>query len=54
MMILFLDILRLLLSFFPFRTQTIKPWHIDDLHNILNTYCFDDILDEYKKIKEDL
>lgn len=41
-------------KFFPFRTQTIKPWHVDDLHNVLNTYCFDDILLEYKKIKEDL
>ena len=39
--------------FFPkFKTQTIKPWHIDKLHNVLNTYCFDDILDEYKEIKE--
>ena len=42
-------------KFFPrFKTQTIKPWHIDKLHNVLNTYCFDDILDEYKKIKEKL
>lgn len=41
-------------KFFPFRTQTIKPWHIDNLHNVLNTYCFDDILEEYKKIKEEV
>ena len=42
-------------KFFPyFKTQTIKPWHINELHNILNTYCFDDILDEYKKIKENV
>lgn len=42
-------------KFFPrFKTQTIKPWHIDKLHNVLKTYCFDDILDEYKKIKENL
>lgn len=42
-------------KFFPrFKTQTIKPWHIDKLHDVLNTYCFDDILDEYKEIKEKL
>lgn len=42
-------------KFFPrFKTQTIKPWHIDNLHNILNTYCFDDILEQYLKIKENL
>lgn len=42
-------------KFFPvFKTQTIKPWHIDKLHNILNTYCFDDILEQYKKIKEEV
>lgn len=42
-------------KFFPyFRTQTIKPWHIDKLHKTLNTYCFDDILEKYKEIKENL
>jgi len=33
-------------------TQTIKPWHIDELHNILKVHRFDDVLDEYKQIKE--
>ncbi len=42
-------------KFFPyFRTQTIKPWNINELHSVLKTYCFDDILDEYKKIKENV
>lgn len=41
-------------KFFPFKTQTIKPWNIEELHNVLNTYCFDDILEEYKKIKEEV
>lgn len=40
-------------KFFPkFTTQTIKPWHIEELHNTLNVHKFDDVLDEYKKIKE--
>ncbi len=40
-------------KFFPyFRTQKIKPWNIDRLHEILKCHDFDDILDEYKKIKE--
>ena len=35
-------------------TQTIKPWNIEQLHNVLKTYEIDDILEEYKKVKEDL
>jgi len=43
--------------FWPkFHTQTIKPWHTEKLHSILNTHEFDDILDEYqiiiKKLKK--
>lgn len=42
-------------KFFPWvRTQTIKPWHIDKVHNVLKTYDFDDIFDEYLTIKGDM
>ena len=35
------------------KTQTIKPWMIDELHKVLNCYEFDDILDDYQMmIKE--
>ena len=38
-------------KFFPkVRTQTIKPWHIDNLHNILHVHAIDDILNEYQNI----
>lgn len=38
-------------KFWPkFHTQTIKPWHIEELHNTLETHEFDDILEEYQKI----
>ena len=36
---------------FPFKTQSIKPWHIDKLHEVLNTYELDDILDKYLELK---
>ena len=35
-------------------TQTIKPWHIDDLHNKLNCHEFDDILEEYINCKKEI
>ena len=39
------------LKFFPkFKKQNIKPWHIDDVHNILKIHEFDDIFDNYKRI----
>lgn len=42
-------------KFFPrFRTQKIKPWDIDNLHNILKTYEIDDILNEYTQFKKEL
>ena len=40
-------------KFFPkFATQTIKPWHIEELHNVLNVYRIDDVLEEYQRIKK--
>ena len=40
-------------KFWPrFKTQTIKPWHIENLHNILNIHTFDDVLEEYKLMME--
>lgn len=30
-----------------FRTQNIKPWQVDDVHNVLHTTAFDDILSDY-------
>lgn len=39
-------------KFFPrFKTQTIKPWNVEKLHDVLNIYCFDDVLDIYNKEK---
>lgn len=39
-------------KFWPkIHTQTIKPWHIDSLHDILKDHEFDDILENYLKIK---
>ena len=38
------------IKFFPwFRTQNIKPWHIENVHNILKYHQFDDILDDYQQ-----
>ena len=34
------------------KTQKVKPWEIDKMHDILETHEFDDILEEYLKIKE--
>lgn len=42
------------LKFFPkFKKQNIKPWHIDDVHNVLKIHEFDDIFDKYKEIIND-
>lgn len=42
-------------KFFPyFRTQKVKPWDIERLHEILNCHEFDDILDEYQILKENI
>ena len=34
--------------------QTIKPWQIDKLHNTLKVHLFDDILEEYKLVMEEM
>lgn len=34
----------------PFKKINIKPWNIDEMHNIYGVHDFDDILDEYSKI----
>ena len=40
------------INFFPFpRKQNIKSWHIEKVHKVLKCHNFDDILDEYLKIK---
>ncbi len=36
-----------------FRLVNIKPWHIDRVHNEYKIYDYEDILEEYLKIKED-
>lgn len=42
-------------KFFPyFKTQKVKPWNIERLHEILNCHEFDDILEKYQKIKEEI
>ena len=33
-------------------TQTIKPWDIDNLHDILKVHTFDDILEKYIELKK--
>lgn len=41
--------------FFPLlHTVTIKPWNIEKVHNRLKIFEYDDILEEYKKIKEEI
>lgn len=40
-------------KFFPYiRAVTIKPWQPDKLHDILGIFEFDDILEEYKRSRE--
>lgn len=41
--------------FFPwFHILTIKPWNIEKMHNKLKIREYDDILDEYQNIKQEL
>lgn len=41
--------------FWPvFHTQKIKPWNIDRLHSVLKCHAFDDILDEYLEVKDEV
>ena len=35
-----------------FKLVNIKPWNIDEIHNVYKIFDFEDILDEYKKIIE--
>ena len=35
-----------------FRPVTIKPWDYDKVHEVLKIYEFDDIFEEYEKLKE--
>lgn len=37
---------------FPFKTRTIKPWNIEEVHGILKTHEYDDVLRGYIKIRE--
>lgn len=39
--------------FWPvFHTQKIKPWDIDKVHNVLKCHAFDDVLEEYLKLRK--
>lgn len=41
------------LFYLPYpHTENIKQWHIDKVHNKFGYTCFDDILEEYRQIKE--
>lgn len=41
--------------FFPyFRTQTVKPWDVERVHSVLKLHEYDDILNEYLKLKDNL
>lgn len=40
--------------FFPkVKTVTVKPWNIDEVHNVLKLYQYDDILDEFLNTKKE-
>ena len=42
-----------ILKFLPnLRFLNVKPWNIEAIHKIYNIHDFDDILEEYLKIKE--
>ena len=36
-----------------FHTQNVKPWQIDEVHNKYKWHQYDDIYEEYKKLKEE-
>jgi hypothetical protein len=41
--------------FFPyFRTQTVKPWDVKRVHSVLNLHEYDDLLNEYLQLKDQL
>ncbi len=37
----------------PFRTENIKPWNVDELHERMHIHFYDDIIDEWGKIKRE-
>ena len=40
------------IRWFPkFRTQNIKPWHVENVHRVLKIHQFDDILNDYLRRK---
>lgn len=42
-------------KFWPyFRVQKVKPFEVDKVHQVLKIYEYDDILNEYDKLKDDL
>ena len=42
-------------KFFPyFRVQKVKPFEIDKIHRVLKIYEYDDILENFEKLKENL
>lgn len=42
-------------KFWPmFHTQKIKPWNIDKLHDVLGCHAFDDVLEEYLEVKDEV
>lgn len=43
------------LRFFPlFHTITIKPWHIEKIHNKLKIFEYDDIFNEYQNLMKEI
>ena len=41
--------------FWPvFHTQTVKPWQVDQVHDVLKLHEYDDILTEYLDTKDNL
>ncbi|MBR0479657.1 hypothetical protein IJJ49_00060 [Candidatus Saccharibacteria bacterium] len=42
-------------KFFPyFRVQKVKPFEVEKIHEVLKIYEYDDILEEYNRLKENL
>lgn len=41
-------------KFWPiFKVQAIKPWQIAELHTVLNTHEFDDVLEKYQQLRKE-
>ena len=42
-------------KFFPlFKIQTIKPWEVQQVHDVLGIHEYDDILNEYQQLVPNL